>query len=126
MPGPAARIRARNGGRSPAGVTPRPFFETCRSCSGHDGTHLRPEPRGGFVSEFASADEGGVAERNSLSIPWVVAAALLCGIGLFLVLNAVILLAGGLMSWLWWIGILPAVVGFTMLLNPRAGSQGPH
>lgn len=67
-----------------------------------------------------------VNQKNSLSIAWVVVAALLCGIGMFLVTGALIRLAGGLVDWSWWIGIMPATSGFLMLLNPRAGSQGPH
>ncbi|MCI4353422.1 MAG: hypothetical protein L3K14_08620 [Thermoplasmata archaeon] len=78
------------------------------------------------MAEFARADGADSAEKVSLSIPWIVGAAVLCGVGLFLVLNAVIELAGGLTNWLWWVGILPLTLGFLMLLNPRAGPQGPH
>lgn len=78
------------------------------------------------MSEFAKADGGASTKENTLSIPWVVCAAILCGAGLFLVFNALILLAGGLTNWIWWIGVVPATLGFLMLLNPRAGSQGPR
>ena len=78
------------------------------------------------VSEFAKREAGAQGEKNSLSIPWVICAAVLCGAGMFLVTGAVIRLAGGLDDWSWWIGILPAALGFFMLMNPRAGSQGPH
>ena len=78
------------------------------------------------MSEYAKAGEDAEEAHNTLSIPWVVLAAILCGVGLFLVTGAVIRLAGGLVNWAWWIGILPATVGFLMLMSPRAGSQGPH
>ncbi len=66
----------------------------------------------------------GEESRASPSITWIVAAALLCGVGLFTVLYAVIQIAGGLVDWVWWIGAMPLVLGFFMLLNPRAGPQG--
>jgi predicted cobalt transporter CbtA len=94
--------------------------------SGSDGSHLRSGLPGLVVSEFAKPHSAGAEEQNTLSIPWVVAAALLCGIGVFLVTGALIRLAGGLDDWAWWIGIVPAVAGFFMLMNPRAGSQGRH
>jgi hypothetical protein len=78
------------------------------------------------VSEFAKPESGAAEEKNTLSIPWVICAAILCGVGVFLVTGALIRLAGGLDDWSWWIGIAPAVLGFFMLMNPRAGSQGPH
>jgi hypothetical protein len=78
------------------------------------------------VNEFAKPETGGVEEKNTLSIPWVICAAILCGVGVFLVTGALIRLAGGLDDWSWWIGIAPAVLGFFMLMSPRAGSQGPH
>jgi hypothetical protein len=78
------------------------------------------------VSEFAKAGEGPSEEHNTLSIPWVILAALLCGVGMFLVTGALIRLAGGLTDWAWWIGVIPATLGFLMLIHPRAGSQGPH
>ena len=78
------------------------------------------------VSEVARAGEEHGERENTLSIPWVVVAALLCGIGIFLVTGAVIRLAGGITDWTWWIGIIPTVIGFRMLMSPRAGSQGAH
>lgn len=81
---------------------------------------------GPIVSEYAAASEDSGDVPNTLSIPWVVLAAILCGVGIFLVTGALIRLAGGLVNWIWWIGILPAAIGFLMLMSPRAGSQGPH
>ncbi|MGC2289867.1 MAG: hypothetical protein WA688_08440 [Thermoplasmata archaeon] len=78
------------------------------------------------MSDFAKADTVAAEESNTLSIPWVICAAILCGVGMFLVTGALIRLAGGLDDWSWWIGIAPAALGFFMLINPRAGSQGPH
>lgn len=78
------------------------------------------------MSEFAKAGAETQEERNTLSIPWVILAAILCGVGVFLVTGALVRLAGGLVDWAWWIGVLPATVGFFMLMSPRAGSQGPH
>ena len=91
-----------------------------------DRTHLRDRRSQVVMSEFAKASGASVEEKNTLSIPWVIVAALLCGVGMFLVTGAVIRLAGGLVNWSWWVGIVPAVLGFLMLLNPRAGSQGAH
>lgn len=78
------------------------------------------------MSEYVRAPEEAAEAHNTLSVPWVILAAILCGVGIFLVTGALIRLAGGLVDWAWWIGILPAAVGFLMLMNPRAGSQGPH
>jgi hypothetical protein len=87
---------------------------------------LRTQFRAFRVSEFAPAESGPAEEKNTLSIPWVICAAILCGVGVFLVTGALIRLAGGLDDWSWWLGIAPAVLGFFMLMSPRAGSQGPH
>ncbi|HLY76501.1 MAG TPA: hypothetical protein VKT21_01290 [Thermoplasmata archaeon] len=78
------------------------------------------------MGDFARAESRASEEKNTLSIPWVICAAVLCGVGMFLVTGALIRLAGGLTDWSWWIGVVPATVGFFMLLNPRAGSQGRH
>jgi hypothetical protein len=75
------------------------------------------------VSEFAKGESKASQEKNTLSIPWVVCAAILCGVGVFLVTGALIRFAGGVDDTIWWIGILPTVVGFLMLANPRAGPQ---
>ena len=93
---------------------------------GPDGTHLSGRTSQPVVSEFAKHDSGAPEERNTLSIPWVVCAAILCGVGVFLVTGALIRFAGGIVDTTWWVGVAPAVVGFLMLANPRAGSQGPH
>ena len=93
---------------------------------GPDGTHLSGRSSQLVVSEFAKHDTGAPEERNTLSIPWVVCAAILCGVGVFLLTGALIRFAGGIVDTTWWIGIAPAVIGFLMLANPRAGSQGPH
>jgi hypothetical protein len=93
---------------------------------GSDGTHLRSAFCSRAVSEFAKGEGSASEERNTLSVPWVIAAAILCGVGIFFVTGALVRLAGGLNDWSWWIGIAPATLGFFMLLNPRAGSQGPH
>lgn len=89
-------------------------------------THLRAHAREKPVDEVAKVVGEPVEEKNTLSIPWVVAAAILCGVGIFLVSGAVIRLAGGSTDWTWWIGVVPTVIGFMMLMSPRAGSQGPH
>jgi hypothetical protein len=78
------------------------------------------------VSEYAKAEGEAPEESNTISVPWVICAAILCGVGVFLVTGALVRLAGGLVDWTWWIGIAPAALGFFMLLSPRAGSQGPH
>jgi hypothetical protein len=78
------------------------------------------------VSEFAKPASPGSSEKSAISVPWVICAAILCGVGLFFVTGAVVRFAGGLVDWSWWLGILPLVTGFFMLMSPRAGSQGPH
>lgn len=91
-----------------------------------DGTHLRALLRDPVVSEFSMADSPASNERSALSVLWVVCAAIMCGVGLFFVTGAVIRFAGGIVDWTWWAGLIPLVLGFFMLMSPRAGPQGPH
>ena len=72
------------------------------------------------------ADSPASNERSALSVLWVVCAAIMCGVGLFFVTGAVIRFAGGIVDWTWWAGLIPLVLGFFMLMSPRAGPQGPH
>jgi hypothetical protein len=74
-----------------------------------------------YARSRESARDGREAGR--LSLGWVILAALLCGGGLFATLYAVILMAGGLVAWAWWLGVIPLVLGFAMLLNPRSGPE---
>ncbi len=53
---------------------------------------------------------------RTISIPWVVLAALLCGLGLFTV--AYWLLTG---NWLYFAGLLALIAGALMLFHPRSG-----
>jgi hypothetical protein len=78
------------------------------------------------VSEFAEPKDATREDENSLSIPWVVLAAILCGVGVFLITGAVVRFAGGVVDTSWWLGIIQTTGGFFMLTNRRAGSNGPH
>ena len=82
------------------------------------------------MSEFAKVGTETPEERNTLSVLWVITAAILCGIGMFLVTGALIRLAGGLVNWVWWIGILPGYGGVPHAVAPprrlpRAPLNGP-
>jgi hypothetical protein len=81
---------------------------------------------GSPVSEFANAEGATKKETDRISIPWVVCAAILCGVGVFFMTGALVRFAGGVVDTTWWLGIVPAVLGFMMLTNRRAGSNGPH
>jgi hypothetical protein len=59
-----------------------------------------------------------VHQKSPISVPWVVLSALLVGIGLFLVAFWLIT-----MEWVWFLGLVPAVVGGVMLFDPRAGAD---
>jgi hypothetical protein len=56
--------------------------------------------------------------KSPISIPWVIAAALLCGIGIM-----------GLMYWLvtsqgiYFAAVIPCIAGALMFLDPRAGAN---
>lgn len=69
------------------------------------------------MSGYGTPSEGHSHHAASpISIPWVVLAALLCGVGLLLV--AVWLLT---FSWIYFAGIVPVFVGALMFFNDRAG-----
>ncbi len=113
--------RDRSSRRTADGPAPTEFVE-----GSSDGTHLRALLRVLVVSEFSMADSPASNERSALSVLWVVCAAIMCGVGLFFVTGAVIRFAGGIVDWTWWAGLIPLVLGFFMLMSPRAGPQGPH
>jgi len=56
---------------------------------------------------------------NSISIPWVVAAAILSGVGVFLVLTWLITS----FDWIYFVGVVPAGAGALMFFDERAGSS---
>jgi hypothetical protein len=57
---------------------------------------------------------------NSLSVPWVIAAAILSGIGIFLVLTWLIT---SFVHWIYFLGVIPAGAGALMFFDERAGSS---
>jgi hypothetical protein len=69
------------------------------------------------MSAHAGA-EGPVAAAgtDTISIPWVLLSAALCGIGLFAVSYWLLT-----QSWLWFLGIIPVILGAMMFLSPRMG-----
>jgi uncharacterized membrane protein HdeD (DUF308 family) len=79
------------------------------------------------MSEYAPSrtEEPSDHRADSLSVLYVIGAALLCGVGLFITLFGVILWSGGYSDWVYWLGVLPLLAGFWMLMRPRAGDQGP-
>jgi len=58
------------------------------------------------------------APGNSLSIPFVLAAALLMGLGIFALTIWLVTF-----NWAWFAGVLPATVGALMMFDRRAGSE---
>jgi hypothetical protein len=68
------------------------------------------------MTEPAAASEHGHAQRSPISVPWVIAAALLIGAGIW-VLSYMLLEFDGF----YLIGIAPVVLGSLMLFDKRAG-----
>jgi hypothetical protein len=69
------------------------------------------------LEESEEAREEGTP--NTLSIPWVVLAAVLIGVGLFALFVWVV----NFSQWVWFGGIAPVVIGALMLFSKRAGSD---
>ena len=70
------------------------------------------------MSGHATAGEdAGHHAVSPISVPWVVLASLLCGLGLYLVLGLWLLT----FQWIYFTGIIPMIVGGLMFLNERAG-----
>jgi membrane-bound ClpP family serine protease len=55
---------------------------------------------------------------SSISIPFVVLAAILIGAGLLLLFTWLVTF-----SWLWFVGVLPVTLGTLMLFDRRAGAD---
>ncbi|MCI4369360.1 MAG: hypothetical protein L3K09_07360 [Thermoplasmata archaeon] len=55
---------------------------------------------------------------NSISVPFVIAAAVLIGVGLFAMAAFLITF-----TWLYFLGILPVLAGALLLFDPRSGSD---
>lgn len=68
-------------------------------------------PSAGEVAHHASAP-------NSISVPYVILAALICGAGLFLIMTW--FLTG---QWVYFVGVFLVLGGAMMFLSPRMGSD---
>jgi hypothetical protein len=65
----------------------------------------------------AHAHEGA----GSISVPWVIASALLCGLGLWLIAYWLLNITGGPGGWIYFLGVPILIGGALMFLNPRMG-----
>jgi hypothetical protein len=69
------------------------------------------------MSEHAGAEASPTAAgADTISIPWVLLSAVMCGVGLFAVSYWLLT-----QNWLWFLGILPVILGAIMFLSPRMG-----
>jgi membrane-bound ClpP family serine protease len=64
----------------------------------------------------ASGAPAHVSVPGTISIPWVIAAAVLVGVGLLILLYFLLSF-----NWLYLVGVAPVVVGGMMLFDRRAG-----
>jgi uncharacterized membrane protein HdeD (DUF308 family) len=72
------------------------------------------------MSGYGSSRHGASPPaRNSISVPFVIVAAILAGVGLFLLLTWLITS----FDWVYFIGVAPLVAGALMLFDRRAGSD---
>jgi hypothetical protein len=70
------------------------------------------------MSEYGGPSESHPHHVSSpISLPWVVLASLLCGLGLFLVLGLWL----ATFEWIYFVGVIPVFLGGLMFLSPRAG-----
>jgi uncharacterized membrane protein len=73
------------------------------------------------VGEYRSVSDlerPEVEHANSLSLPYLIGASLLMGLGLFLVASWVLTF-----QWIFFSGVAVAAAGFLMVLHPLAGSD---
>lgn len=74
------------------------------------------------MSAHAAPTAGEVAHHpsasNSISVPYVILAALICGAGLFLIMTW--FLTG---QWVYFVGVFLVLGGAMMFLSPRMGSD---
>jgi len=69
------------------------------------------------MSDTASASEH-VAAVNSISVPFVILAALVASLGLFCLLYWVITF-----QWVFFLGVVPMTIGALMFFHPKMGSN---
>jgi hypothetical protein len=69
----------------------------------------------------APARGAASADAGSISIPWVILASLVCGVGLWLIAFWLINLTGAASGWIYFLGVPVLIVGAIMFLNPRMG-----
>lgn len=70
------------------------------------------------MAHSTGAVHSGAETASSLSIPWVIAAALLCGAGLFVMMYFILTF-----NPLYLLGVAPVVGGGLMLFDQRAGAD---
>jgi|HubBroStandDraft_1064217.scaffolds.fasta_scaffold28026_3 hypothetical protein len=69
------------------------------------------------MSEYGAASEVHTHHVSSpISVPWVVLASVLCGVGLTLVWEWLTTF-----QWIWFSGVVLVFIGAMMFLNDRAG-----
>lgn len=66
----------------------------------------------------SSAHAGTASTPNSISIPFVIAAALVAALGLFSLLYWVITF-----QWIFFLGVAPMTLGALMFFHPKMGSN---
>jgi hypothetical protein len=64
------------------------------------------------------SSQGPTRGKSPISVPFVIGAALLMGLGIFAM--AIWLVT---MDWLWFAGVVPATVGALMMFDRRAGAE---
>jgi hypothetical protein len=70
-----------------------------------------------MMTQPAGASEGhGHHAVSPISVPWVVVASVLCGLGLLLLWMWLTTF-----QWIWFSGVIPILVGGLMFFNDRAG-----
>jgi hypothetical protein len=69
------------------------------------------------MSEYGKSAPAAAAHRGSVSVPFVLAASILIGIGIFTISYALTIFDG----WYLMVGIAPLLVGALLLFSPRAG-----
>jgi len=70
------------------------------------------------MSAHAVGSPAHVVTKNAISIPFVVLAAFLIGVGIFAMAYYLVSF-----DWLYFGGIIPSVTGALMLFHPRAGAD---
>jgi hypothetical protein len=94
------------------------FFRTAAAeeAPKYGPTHLKGRALVMGVSEFGASHSDAPSQRSSISVPFVIAAAVLIGVGVWTISYALTVFDG------WYlIGIAPLFLGATLLFSQRAG-----